>query len=391
MNDVMKLAYGIKEQVVADRRYLHQNPELSFQEYNTADYICARLDKLGIPYKKGIAQTGILAEISNGDGKCLLIRADMDALPLQEKNNVSYASQAKEIMHACGHDAHTAILLNTCELLWKNRELFKGTVKFVFQPGEETTGGAQPMISTGILKNPDVDGCIALHMDSDIPTGKIRIKSGPMYASPDDFAITIIGKGGHGAEPHHAVDPIVVAAHIITQLQTIISRNVDPFQEAVITIGSIHAGHATNIIPDTAKLLGTARTLTNEMREFVSEKIQNVVKSVCQCYGADYKYEFIKLFPPLINDDKISDLILESGKRCIGENNCITGGLPTMAGEDFAYFSQEVPSALFKLGCRNEEKGIVYPIHNPQFDIDEESLPIGVGIFTDFALSFLNS
>lgn len=388
--ETMRWAKELQEQLTADRRHIHKNPELSFQETETMKYICHRLDRLNIPYKKGIAGTGVLAEVRGREGgKCLLIRADMDALALEEKRESVYRSVKPGVMHACGHDAHTAILLSTCELLQNHRLEFRGTVKFAFQPGEETTGGAEPMIEEGILENPKVDACIALHMDSDLDTGTMRIKPGSMYASPDDFAIIILGRGGHGAEPQHAVDPILVAAQIITQLQSVISRNVDPFEEAVITIGSIHAGHASNVIPDTAELLGTARSLTNEMRVFLSERIQAVVKTVCECYGAAYEYRFIKLFPPLINDAEIAARLLESGRRCLGTEHCIWGGLPTMAGEDFAYFSQSVPSALFKLGCRSTAKGITAPIHNPLFDIDEDCLPNGVAVFTDFALEFL--
>ena len=383
----------IYSQAVSDRRYLHQNPELSFKEFNTMEFICKRLNNLNIQYISGIAGTGVLAEIKGNKaevGKCILIRADMDALPMQEKTDRTYKSKIPNIMHACGHDAHTAILLNACEVLYKLRDNFAGTIKFAFQPGEETSGGAEPMIAEDILEKPDVDACIALHIDPDLTTGKIRIKEGSMYASPDDFSIKIKGRGAHGAEPQNAVDPILIAAHIIVQLQSIISRNLDPFEEAVITVGSIHAGETSNIISDTAQLLGTARSFTNETRVLLEERIESVVKNVCECFGAEYEYEFIKLFPPLINNSQISRYILNSGKRCLGEKNCIWGGLPTMAGEDFAYFAQNTPSALFKLGCRNEEKGIVAPIHSAVFDIDEECLKYGIAMFVDFSLHFLN-
>ncbi len=387
---ILALAEEFQEQLVKDRRWFHQNPELSFQETKTMEYICARLSELNIPYQKGIAGTGVIAQLQGEKpGKCLLIRADMDALELIEKRESPYQSKNPGIMHACGHDAHMAILLNTCSLLFKIRDQWSGTIKFVFQPGEETTGGAEPMIQEGALENPKVDACIALHMDSDLNTGTIRVKEGPMYASPDDFLIRIKGKGGHGAEPHLAIDPIVIAAQIICQLQTVVSRSTDPFEEAVVTIGSVSAGHATNIIPDTAELKGTARAFTTQMREQLSERIQAIVKHTCAAYGADYDYEFIKLFPPLINHPSIAKGLLESAKRCLGKENCIWGGRPTMAGEDFAYFSQNVPSAMFKLGCRNEVKDITAPIHNPYFDIDEECLKYGVAIFSDFALHFL--
>lgn len=382
---------SIKNQLVSDRRHFHQNPELSFEEYNTIDYICKRLDLLGIKYKKNIAKTGVLAEISGkAEGKCLLIRADMDALPLEEKTDKEYSSKKNGVMHACGHDAHTAILLNTCEVLNSLKDTFNGTIKFAFQPGEETSGGAEPMIAEGILENPSVDAAIALHMDSDLEVGTIRIKSGPMYASPDDFYIIVKGKGAHGAEPENAIDPIIISSKIILELQNIVPKKTDEFNEAVVTVGAIHAGTVGNIIPDTATLYGTARSLTNEMRDYLEQKIEEIVKNITFKYNADYEYKFTRLYPSLINNDEISKLIFESGVRCLGEDNCIMGGLPTLAGEDFAYFSQNVPSALFKLGCRNESKNIIYPIHNPNFDIDEDSLIKGLSVFVDFALGFLN-
>lgn len=390
-NKVNEIIQSICPQLVSDRRYFHTHPELSFQELNTMNYICNRLDDLGISYQKEISKTGVLAEIQGkGPGKCLLIRADMDALELDEKGDAPYKSQNTGVMHACGHDAHTAILLNTCQVLYSLRDEWNGTIKFVFQPGEETTGGAQPMIDYGILENPKVDVCVALHMDTDLNTGTVRVKKGAMYASPDDFRIIINGKGGHGAEPQNAIDPIVIASQIITQLQTIVSRGMDPFDEAVVSVCSIHGGHATNVIPDTVEMLGTARSFSNEMRNELSERIHSIVKNTCDSYGAGYEYQFIKLFPPLINDDAVAQKLYESSVRCLGEENCIYGGRATMAGEDFAYFSQERPSALFKLGCRNEEKKIVAPLHNPYFDIDENALEYGVSIFTDFALHFLS-
>lgn len=388
--ELVQLIQSIQSQLIDDRRHIHQNPELSFREFQTMEYICNRLDMLGISYKKEIAGTGVLAEIHGAKpGKCLLIRADIDALALTEKNSVSYLSNNEGVMHACGHDAHTAILLNTCQVLQALKAKWCGTIKFAFQPGEETTGGAEPMIQQGILENPKVDACIALHMDTDLNTGTMRIKNGPMYASPDDFAITIKGKGAHGAEPHNAIDPIVIAAQIITQLQTIISRKVDPFDQAVVSIGSVHGGHSSNIIPDTVEMLGTARAFTNEMRTLLSEQIHTIVRNTCDTYGAEYEYQFIKLFPPLTNHNEISKKIYDAAVCCLGEENCIWGGLATMAGEDFSYFSQTVPSALFKLGCRNEEKGITAPLHSPHFDLDENSLIHGVAIFTEFALDFL--
>ncbi len=380
----------LQPQLVADRRYLHSHPELSFQENHTMQYVSARLTAMGISHRTQIAKTGILAEIkSEKPGKCLLIRADMDALPIEEKNTVSYGSKNKGIMHACGHDAHTAITLGVCQVLQNLRKHWCGTVKIAFQPGEETTGGADLMIKEGALENPAVDACVALHVDPDLAVGTIRTNAGAMYASPDDFYITIHGRGGHGAEPQLAIDPIVIAGQLICQLQTVVSRSIDPFDEAVVTVGSVHGGNATNVIPDTVTLSGTARALNEPMRDHLSSKIGQLTKHVCAAYGADFEYEFVKLYPPLINDPKIAAMLFDSATHCLGKENCIFGGRPTMAGEDFAYFAKAVPSAIFKLGCRNEKEGITAPIHNPRFDIDEGCLSVGAAVFTDFALRFL--
>ena len=377
-------AEKMEEQCINDRRYFHQNPELSFQETNTMEYITKRLATLGISYQSGIAGTGVLAEVQgHSEGKCLLIRADMDALPIDEKREVPYCSQKNGIMHACGHDAHTAILLSACELMNRLKTEFSGTIKFAFQPGEETSGGAQPMIAAGILENPSVDACIALHVDTDIPTGSIRVKEDALYASPDDFYITIKGKGGHGAEPENTIEPIVIASEVVPKLHALRG------DKAVVSVCSIHAGDATNVIPETITLSGTARSLDNETRTYLEKTIESIAKDVSEKYNASYTYQFEKLYPPLINHPEISKLLKESAIRCLGEKGCIWGGKPTMAGEDFAYFSQAVPSALFKLGCRNEAKGIIAPIHNPEFDIDESALKYGIAIFADFALRFL--
>lgn len=393
MNKILDKVKSDEKLIIENRRHIHQNPELSFEEIQTMKYICQNLDSEGISYKANIAETGVVAEIhgekSCENPKCLLIRADMDALPICEANDKPYASQNSGVMHACGHDAHTAILLETCRVLNAFRTEFSGTVKLVFQPGEETRGGAKPMIDSGILENPKVDACIALHMDSDIDTGKIRVKPSSLYASPDDFYITVKGRGGHGAEPHHCVDPIPIAAEIINSLMNIVSRDVNPFDEAVVSVCSVHSGSVTNVIPDRAEISGTARSLTNEVRELLELRIGQIAKGICLAHGAECEYTFSKLFPPLINDKDISEHFYNVACDLIGSENCIYGGEATMAGEDFSYFSQERPSLLFKLGCRNEELGIVSPIHRNTFDIDESCMKYGAALFSAFALDFL--
>lgn len=386
----------IEAELKENRRYIHMHPELSFREYNTSSFIQKKLDEMGIKYVSGIAENGICAyiygnkNIESESMKSILIRADMDALPIDEVSDKPYKSQNKNVMHACGHDAHVAVLLGVCKVLNNFKDKFGGVVKAVFQPGEETSGGALPMIEEGVLENPHTDVCVALHCDSDLDCGTIRVKPGSLYASPDDFRITVKGKGGHGAEPHNCIDPIMISASIIQALNNLISRETDPFDNAVISVGSIHGGSATNIIPDSVEIQGTARSLTNEVRGFLKKRIGETAEGICKMFGAECEYEYTELFPPLINDEKLAEDVYDSACRSIGKDKCVWGGAPTMAGEDFSYFSQNRPSVLFKLGCRNKSLGIVSPIHHSSFDIDENCLKTGVKVFVGFVLDYLN-
>lgn len=386
----------IEAELKENRRYIHMHPELSFREYNTSSFIQKKLDEMGIKYVSGIAENGICAyiygnkNIESKSMKSILIRADMDALPIDEVSDKPYKSQNKNVMHACGHDAHVAVLLGVCKVLNNFKDKFGGVVKAVFQPGEETSGGALPMIEEGVLENPHTDVCVALHCDSDLDCGTIRVKPGSLYASPDDFRITVKGKGGHGAEPHNCIDPIMISASIIQALNNLISRETDPFDNAVISVGSIHGGSATNIIPDSVEIQGTARSLTNEVRGFLKKRIGETAEGICKTFGAECEYEYTELFPPLINDEKLAEDVYDSACRSIGKDKCVWGGAPTMAGEDFSYFSQSRPSVLFKLGCRNKSLGIVSMIHHSSFDIDENCLKTGVKVFVGFVLDYLN-
>lgn len=386
----------IEAELKENRRYIHMHPELSFREYNTSSFIQKKLDEMGIKYVSGIAENGICAyiygnkNIESESMKSILIRADMDALPIDEVSDKPYKSQNKNVMHACGHDAHVAVLLGVCKVLNNFKDKFGGVVKAVFQPGEETSGGALPMIEEGVLENPHTDVCVALHCDSDLDCGTIRVKPGSLYASPDDFRITVKGKGGHGAEPHNCIDPIMISASIIQALNNLISRETDPFDNAVISVGSIHGGSATNIIPDSVEIQGTARSLTNEVRGFLKKRIGETAEGICKTFGAECEYEYTELFPPLINDKKLAEDVYDSACRSLGKDKCVWGGAPTMAGEDFSYFSQNRPSVLFKLGCRNKSLGIVSPIHHSSFDIDENCLKTGVKVFVGFVLDYLN-
>ena len=386
----------IEAELIENRRYIHMHPELSFREYNTSSFIQKKLDEMGVKYVSGIAENGICAyiygnkNIESKSMKSILIRADMDALPIDEVSDKPYKSQNKNVMHACGHDAHVAVLLGVCKVLNNFKDQFGGVVKAVFQPGEETSGGALPMIEEGVLENPHTDVCVALHCDSDLDCGTIRVKPGSLYASPDDFRITVKGKGGHGAEPHNCIDPIMISASIIQALNNLISRETDPFDNAVISVGSIHGGSATNIIPDSVEIQGTARSLTNEVRGFLKKRLGETAEGICKTFGAECEYEYTELFPPLINDEKLAEDVYDSACRSIGKDKCVWGGAPTMAGEDFSYFSQNRPSVLLKLGCRNKSLGIVSPIHHSSFDIDENCLKTGVKVFVGFVLDYLN-
>lgn len=381
-NAIIEAVERIEDKIIKARRELHRFPELSFEEYKTSDFICDYLDEIGIPYKRNIAKTGVVAEIKGREeGKTVLLRADIDALPIEELNENDYASKNKGVMHACGHDIHTAVMLGVCEILWGFRDKLCGMVKIAFQPGEETTGGAKLMIDEGILNNPEVDICAAFHVDPDLDCGDVRIKEGSLYASPDNFEIKVKGRSGHAAQPHDCIDPIYISAQIITNLQSIVSRKISPFDTAVISVGSIHSGTAPNIIPETAEITGTARSMTPALREKLKSEIGNTVKEICNLYGAEFEYNFIYLYPPLINDSKTCKIISESAEKYA---NVIYGGEATMAGEDFAYFAEKVPSSLVKLGC-----GKGAPIHNAKFMPDEDCIKTGVCIMSDFVLEYL--
>lgn len=383
----------LEQKMITRRRYLHQYPELSGQEKETMRYICAQLEEIGVSYHSGIAGTGVVAEIgpAKQGERVLALRADMDALPIQEESGVTFASCKPGVMHACGHDMHTAILLTVCEYLQKNREKLKGMVKFIFQPLEETSGGAEPMIAAGVLNNPAVTACAALHVDPELDCGKIRVKSGTVYASPDDFEIVIHGKSGHGAQPELCIDPVLIAAQVICALQSIVSRKLDPLDSAVITVGAVHGGTCSNAIPESVTLVGTARAATDEMRIFLEKEIERVTAGICSASGATYEYRFIKLFPPLVNDESIAQQLHRSAVRVVGNENALWGGNATMAGEDFSYFTQMIPGAIFKLGCRNENIGYSAPLHNARFNPAESCMKYGAAVLADFALSFLDT
>ena len=373
---------SLQPQLVEWRRHLHQRPELGFKEQLTAEFIAQKLQQWGIDHQTGIAKTGIVATISSQrPGPVLAIRADMDALPIQEENEVSYRSQHDGIMHACGHDGHTAIALGTAYYLAHHRDDFAGTVKIIFQPAEEGPGGAKPMIEEGVLNNPDVDAIIGLHLWNNLPLGTVGVRSGALMAAVECFDCTIFGKGGHGAMPHQTVDSIVVSAQIVNALQTIVARNVNPLDSAVVTVGKLHAGSARNIIADTAKMSGTVRYFNPELDGYLGKRIEQIIDGICQSQGASYEFDYQQLYPPVINDAKIAELVRSVATDVVETPAGVVPECQTMGGEDMSFFLQKVPGCYFFLGSANPSKNLAYPHHHPRFDFDETALNMGAEIF----------
>lgn len=373
---------SLQEQLVEWRRHLHRFPELGFREHLTAAFVQEKLSAWGIHHQGGIAGTGILATLSgHKPGPVFAIRADMDALPIQEENEVPYCSTHDGIMHACGHDGHTAIALGTAYYLSQHPETFCGTIKIIFQPAEEGPGGAEPMIAAGVLKNPDVESIIGLHLWNNLPLGTVGVRSGPLMAAVELFDCTIQGRGGHGAMPQQTVDAVVVGAQVVTALQSIVARNVNPLEAAVVTVGKFQAGSAHNVIADTADLSGTVRYFNPALGDLLPKRIEAVIAGVCQSYGATYQLNYYKLYPPVINDDGITNLIRTAAESVVETPAGITPECQTMGGEDMSYFLQEVPGCYFFLGSANPERDLAYPHHHPRFDFDERALGMGVELF----------
>ncbi|MBW4420427.1 MAG: amidohydrolase [Myxacorys californica WJT36-NPBG1] len=372
---------SLQPQLVTWRRTLHQRPELGFTEKLTADFIAQKLQDWGIPHQTEIAQTGIVATLEgNRPGRVLAIRADMDALPVQEENDVPYKSQHDGKMHACGHDGHVTIALGTAYYLAHHRD-FAGTVKIIFQPAEEGPGGAKPMIEAGVLKNPDVDAIVGLHLWNNLPLGTVGVRAGALMAAVETFHCTILGKGGHGAIPQQTIDSIVVASQVVNALQTIVARNIDPIESAVVTVGKFHAGTALNVIADTAHLSGTVRYFNSNYAGYFERRIEQLIAGICQSHGANYDLSYQSLYPPVINDGAIADLVRSVAETVIESPLGVVPNCQTMGGEDMSFFLQEIPGCYFFLGSANAQKGLDFPHHHPRFDFDETALGMGVEMF----------
>jgi amidohydrolase len=379
--------------LVAMRRDLHEHPELAFEEIRTSSIVAQRLRSLGMEVQTNIAKTGVVAllrgNVSTPGAKTLAIRADMDALPIHELNEIDYRSTVDGKMHACGHDGHTSILLTVADILSKRRNELNGNVKFVFQPAEEVIGGAAPMISDGALEG--VDNIIGLHLISNYTLGHVGVRSGPVFASADTMEMTVHGQGGHAAMPHGAVDPIVIAAYITTTLQTLISRETSPFSPAVITIASIHAGSAFNIIPEHAFIKGTMRAFSNDHREYLLRRIQEVAQGVAIAMGGSCTLNWIDGCPPCINDAEMTEFVHKAAIATVGEQAVDTSEeVMTSGSDDMACFLNTVPGCYFIVGAHNEAKEAKYPHHHPRFNIDEDALPIAVEVLTRATLDYLH-
>ena len=385
--NIKKEIQKISEHIYSYRRDFHQYPELSFQEYRTAETISKHLESFGIEHRTGVGKTGVVGEIVFGDGPTIALRADMDALPIQEVGDLKYKSKNEGVMHACGHDGHMAILLGAANALSKNKKLKKGKVRFIFQPAEEGAGGARYMIKDGCLDQ--VDEIYGLHLWNYQPVGEIGVKNGPIMAAADMFDIIIKGKGGHGATPQGTVDAIVVASNLITMLQTIVSRNTNPLDNAVVTIGEINGGQNFNVIADEVKLTGTTRAYTENNRNMIKKRMQDIIDGVSKSFGAEIVLKYKEGYPPTVNHKDPTKLVLEASAMVVGKGS----GYPylSMGGEDFSYYLQKVPGCFFFVGSAPDKNNILStPHHCSHFDIDERSLLIGASVYVNLIDNILS-
>ncbi len=375
-------------EMVENRRYFHKYPELSFKEVNTPKKIAEYLQELGIEVRTNVGGRGVVGKIVGGkSGKTVAIRADFDGLPVQDEKEVSYKSQIPGVMHACGHDAHTAILLTVARVLHEYRESLSGNVVLIHQFAEEVSpGGAKAMIEDDCLDGVDV--IFGTHLWSTVPVGEVKYGIGHFMASSDRFEIEVKGKGGHGASPHETIDSIVVGATIVKEIQQIVSRNINPLKPAVVSVGTFHAGETFNVIADHAKITGTVRTLDTSVQELIIDRLEKIVKGTCESVGAEYKLKYEKGYPPVFNHEAETVFLADCAKKVVGTAK-VNAMEPLMGGEDFAYYLQKVPGTFFITGAGNAKKDIVYPHHHPKFDIDEDSMLIAAKVFVTSVIEYL--
>lgn len=391
MTDFFSQAYALFEYTRALRRDFHRNPELGFNEFRTAGIVANELNKLGLEVTTGIAKTGVAALLEGArPGPVILLRFDMDALPIQEETGAEYTSRNPGVMHACGHDGHTAVGLTVARILAKQRDTLPGVIKFVFQPAEEGMGGAETMIAEGILENPQPEMCLGLHFWNNQPFGWLGISSGPVMAASEIFSLLVKGKGGHGALPNLAVDPVVASAHIITALQSIIARNVSPLQTAVITVATVHGGEAHNVIPENVRLTGTIRTFDPEVRQVVLRRFTEVIQQTATALGCQVELELKALTPAVLNDPAVTQRVRQTAEGLFPDTR-IASEFSTMGSEDMACFMERVPGCYFFIGSANAEKGLDAPHHHPRFDIEEEALPVAAALMSAAAVQLLEN
>jgi amidohydrolase len=388
VSNIHRLAKEIAPKVQNWRHHLHANPELSFKEFETSKFVSQRLEEFGISHESGVAGTGVVGIIRgrNPDSRTIALRGDMDALPILEKNEVSYKSTNPGVMHACGHDVHTSSLLGASWILNQIKEEFEGTIKLIFQPGEELIpGGASLLIKEGVLENPKPESILGQHVLPQLAVGKVGFREGLYMASADEIYLTIHGKGGHGAMPHLAIDVVAIAAQIITALQQVVSRGADPKIPSVLSFGTVKAEGATNILPNFIYLEGTFRTMDEEWRAKAHIKIRQIVEGICAAFGATADLEIRKGYPFLMNNPQLTRKMKAGAIEYLGKENVVDLDI-WMAAEDFSYYTQEIPGCFYRLGTRNEAKGIVSGVHTPTFDIDEDALEIGCGLMAWLAV-----
>ena len=390
INNLAQDVAGLSDQLVATRRDFHRHPELSFQEWRTGEIVANRLDDLGWKVKRGVAETGVVGLLEgSGPGKTVMLRVDIDALPIQEPKDRPYSSLVDGVMHACGHDGHTAVGMAVAELLSRYKDSIKGQIKLVFQPAEEIMSGALKMIEEGVMKDPDVDRVLSFHLWSGLPVGQVVSQAGPIFSSADEIRITARGKGGHGGMPHLSVDPIIIASHIVTSLQTILSREIAPTQTAVLGFGTVHGGTAFNVVSDQVELSGTIRTLDDSVREFVLKRTEEIASAVAKGLRGEAEFKHVRGAPAVVNDESVAGLVAEVAAPIVGEENVVNLP-PPQVGDDATFFLREAPGCYFLVGCANSQRGITASHHNAQFDIDEDSLPIATRILTEATLRYVS-
>ncbi len=393
MSTLLERAKALAPELVAIRRDIHQHPEVGFAEHRTSQLVLNYLQGLGLQ-PQTIAGTGVVATLrgksrGKSPGKTIALRADMDALTITEQAQHTYISKTPGLMHACGHDGHTAILLGTAKLLSELKDL-SGNVKFVFQPAEEGPGGALPMIEAGVLANPTVDAMLGLHVGTvQYTAGQIALRYGAVCAAPDNIEIVVKGKGGHGGHPHGAIDAIVTAGHLIVALQSIVSREIDPAAAVVLSLGTVRGGYRENVIADEVALTGTVRTLSPEIRSSMPDRIERIVKGVCDSFRCHYSFTYTQGYPALYNDDAMTELTEQVAQEVLGSANVFRAPYPTMGGEDFSYFAEKVPACFFMLGATNSAKQCDYVIHHPKFNFDEDAIPVGMAVLAETACAYL--